>query len=199
MTTLSTFWGRPPPTPPLLSPSPFQADLNKAIALCPYSVDPVLNRGVILEQSGRLAEAERDYRAVLAATDDRDASAWNNLGNVLLLAGRYGEAEPAYARAMVLAPNFSFAAANRAAALYQLGRDADAAREWRRLLRRFPSFDDARAGLAASLWAAGDRAAAEGELSRVDDPRYRSPAWLADERRWPPRLVKDSADLLAVK
>ena len=173
-------------------------DLNRAIELCPGAVDPVLNRGVGLDQSGRLAEAERDYRAVLTATGGADPSAHNNLGNVLLLEGRFDEAEASYARAMDLAPNFSFAAANRAAVLYQLGRDADAVKEWRRLLRRYPSFDDARAGLAAALWASGDRAAAEGELSRVDDTRYRSPAWLADERRWPPRLVAAARALLSV-
>lgn len=175
------------------------ADLNKAIALCPWSVDPVLGRGVALEQSGRFAEAERDYRAVLAATGDADPSAFNNLGNVQLLQGKYVDSERSYGRAMALAPDFSFAAANRAAVLYQLGRDADAVKEWRRLTRRYPSFDDARAGLAAALWAAGDRAAAEGELARVDDPRYASPAWLADERRWPPRLVEASRALLALQ
>ena len=35
------------------------ADYNASIALCPWSVDPVLNRGVALEQIGRLQEARR--------------------------------------------------------------------------------------------------------------------------------------------
>ena len=104
-----------------------------------------------------------------------------------------------YARAMVLAPEFSFTVANHAAVLYQLGRDADAMREWRRLTRRYPAFDDARAGLAAALWAAGDRAAAEGELSRIDDIRYKNVQWLQNERRWPPRLVEASKALLVLK
>lgn len=175
------------------------ADLNTAIKLCPWSVDPVLNRGVVLEQSGRLTEAERDYRAVLEATGLKDPSGWNNLANVQLLQGKYEESEKSYARAMVLAPEFSFTVANHAAVLYQLGRDADAMREWRRLTRRYPAFDDARAGLAAALWAAGDRAAAEGELSRIDDIRYKNVQWLQNERRWPPRLVEASKALLVLK
>ena len=69
------------------------ADLNTAIKLCPWSVDPVLNRGVVLEQSGRLTEAERDYRAVLEATGLKDPSGWNNLANVQLLQGKYEESE----------------------------------------------------------------------------------------------------------
>ena len=37
-------------------------DYNKSIELCPWSVDPILNRGVLYENTGRLAAAERDYR-----------------------------------------------------------------------------------------------------------------------------------------
>lgn len=47
--------------------------------VCVRSVDPVLNRGVALENSGRFAEAVDDYRAVLGVAPD-DPSAWNNLG-----------------------------------------------------------------------------------------------------------------------
>ena len=176
------------------------ADLNQAIALCPWSVDPVLNRGVVLEQSGRLAEAERDYRAVLDATKGADPSAHNNLGNVLLLQGRYDESEASYARAIGLAGvKFTFAASNRAAVLFQLGRRAECVKEYARLLRRYPSFDDAHAGLAAALWAAGETAKAEGEWSRVEDARYKSVAWLADDRRWPPAMVEAAAALIQLR
>ena len=40
-------------------------DYNASIKLCPWSVDPVLNRGVALEALGRWDEAIRDYRAIL--------------------------------------------------------------------------------------------------------------------------------------
>lgn len=46
-----------------------------------YAEDPVLNRGVALENLGRYKEASRDYEAVLEVSPN-DPAAWNNLGNV---------------------------------------------------------------------------------------------------------------------
>ena len=39
-------------------------DYTVAIDMCPWSVDPVLNRGVLYENTARLELAERDYRCV---------------------------------------------------------------------------------------------------------------------------------------
>ena len=39
-------------------------DYTVAVDMCPWSVDPVLNRGVLYENTGRLQLAERDYRCV---------------------------------------------------------------------------------------------------------------------------------------
>lgn len=192
-------------------------DLDRAIELAPWAVDPVLNRGVVLENSGRLEEAARDYRAVIDATGGKDASPFNNLGNVMILeatrlestgkesdlsAARqiYRNAAESFGKAVDLAPSFSFAAANRAVALFA-ARDDDAValRELKRLNRRFPNFDEARAAAAGILWSSGDRAEAEGEWSRVDDPRYTDVKWLRDERHWPPRLVEAATALLEVR
>lgn len=49
-------------------------DFNKAIELCPWSVDPVLNRGVVLESVGRFDEAIRDYRGLLSVAPYDPAS-----------------------------------------------------------------------------------------------------------------------------
>lgn len=51
------------------------SDLNHSIQLAPWSPDPVLNRGVVLEAMGRFQEAAADYRAVLAAVPE-DPAAW---------------------------------------------------------------------------------------------------------------------------
>lgn len=40
-------------------------DLNKAMEICPWSMDPVLNRGVVLESLGQFEDAVRDYRELL--------------------------------------------------------------------------------------------------------------------------------------
>ncbi|GFH25619.1 TPR_REGION domain-containing protein [Haematococcus lacustris] len=130
-------------------------DYNTSIALCPYSPDPVLNRGVVLEALGRFPEAVADYQAVLRATP-ADPAAGKRKGM-----GQWQEALAYYSKAVELAPGFSFASANRALALYQLGQAEQAIREMRNLLRRYSSFTDMRAALAAALWGAGLEGQAE--------------------------------------
>ena len=69
----------------------------------------------------------------------------------------------------------------------------------RALLRRHPEFPDVRAALAAALWGAGLEAEAETEWQRVSDPRYGDLDWVANRRRWPPRLLADLEALLAIR
>jgi tetratricopeptide (TPR) repeat protein len=85
---------------------------------------------VVLEALGRFPEAIADYRAVLAVAPE-DPAAWNNLGNASAGSGDWAAAAEYYGRAAQLAPAFSFAQANRALALYQLGQDNKAIKEMR--------------------------------------------------------------------
>lgn len=174
------------------------SDYNTSIKLCPWSVDPVLNRGVTLEALGRFPEAILDYKAVLKVSPD-DPSAWNNLGNASAGLGDWKTASEGFARAVQLAPQFSFAMVNKAVADFQLGKDNIAFKQLRTLLRRYPDFADARAALAAALWDAGLQAQAEEEWGRVNDPRYRDLSWLQANRRWPPRLVRGLTAFLEIK
>ncbi|KAF8066180.1 ULP1A [Scenedesmus sp. PABB004] len=171
------------------------SDYNAAMELCPWSVDPILNRGVALEALGRPAQPRP------AQVAPPHARAAGTAGAAAGAAGMqdWAEAERCFGRAAALAPNFSFASANRSLALFQLGRRDEATRQMRSLLRRYPDFVDMRAALAGSLWAAGLEGAAESEWERVDDPRYRDVAWLARERRWPPALVDSLQALLTLK
>ncbi|KAF6263949.1 hypothetical protein COO60DRAFT_1488071 [Scenedesmus sp. NREL 46B-D3] len=178
--------------------APALSDFNAAIQLCPWSVDPVINRGVVLEALGRWDEAAADYQAVLAVAPG-DPSAWNNLGNTNMGLQNWAEAERCFGKAAALAPSFSFAAANHTLALYQLGRTEQAIREMRTLLRRYPDFPDMRAALAAAQWAAGREGDAETNWERVEDPRYRDVNWLRKERRWPPALSDSLQALLQLK
>jgi tetratricopeptide (TPR) repeat protein len=175
-------------------------DYNASMLRAPWSVDPVLNRGVALEAAGRLEEAAEDYREVLRVAPD-DPSGWNNLGNTLGRQQKWREARDAFARAAELAPRnaFAFAAAQRALADFQLGETEQCVRDLRALLRRFAEFDDARAALAAALWAEGLEAQAEGEWSRVGDPRYKDLAWVRRERGWPPKLADALASFLRIE
>mmetsp|Transcript_10578 Transcript_10578/g.15783 ORF Transcript_10578/g.15783 Transcript_10578/m.15783 type:complete len:212 (+) Transcript_10578:1-636(+) len=54
-------------------------DYDTSSQLCPWAVDPVLNRGVALEALGRFEEAIEAYEAVLKAQPN-DPAGWNNLG-----------------------------------------------------------------------------------------------------------------------
>ncbi|EFJ48099.1 hypothetical protein VOLCADRAFT_91322 [Volvox carteri f. nagariensis] len=113
--------------------------------------------------------------------------------------GRWSEAVDYYGRAAQLAPNFSFAAANRAVALFEIGRTEEAIREFRALLRRYPDFNDMRAALAGALWSIGKEGEAESQWARMDDPRYRDFSWLRRNRRWPPRLADSLQAFLELK
>ena len=55
-------------------------------------------------RQGRLAEAVAAYRQILAGWPDI-AEAYNNLGNVLLEQGKFGEAAAQYERAVALKPD----------------------------------------------------------------------------------------------
>lgn len=68
----------------------------------------------------RFDEAIADYRAVLDVAPN-DPAGWNNLGNATAGLGRWDEAVGYYGRAVQLAPDFAFAAANKAIAVYQSG------------------------------------------------------------------------------
>lgn len=173
-------------------------DYDKSIMLAPYAVDPVLNRGVVLESLGRYDEASADYVAVLRAQPN-DPAAWNNLGNVKAAQNRWDDALIGFAKAVELAPVFSFAAANYALALYQVGRVNEAVKQFRSLLRKYPEFPDMRAALAVSLYAEGLTAEAESNWVRLEDGRYKDRSWVRNTRRWPPRLVNDLEAFLDVR
>ena len=68
----------------------------------------------------------------------RDPLAWNDLGNLLVLAGRSDEAEQAYRQALALAPGETVARFNLALLLHQVGRTGDASREFEQLLEIDP-------------------------------------------------------------
>ena len=66
--------------------------------------------------------------------DPRDPVAWNDLGNLLVVAQRFDEAEQAYRQALALAPGDTSARFNLALLLHQVGRTNDASQELEQLL-----------------------------------------------------------------
>lgn len=164
-------------------------DYDESIRVCPWSVDPVLNRGVLFENQLMFEEAIQDYRAVLKVNPS-DPVAWNNLGNALMGSQQFESAIKAFDKAVKLGGNnYAFAMANKSICLYAKGEDEEAEREMMSLLRRFPNFAEIRASLGSLQWMKGEREKAEENWLRVNEPMYRDVEWLRKSRRWPERLA----------
>ncbi len=100
--------------------------------------------------AGRLDEAERGYRAVLANAP-LHVEAHCNLGAVLLLQGRLGEAEASLRTAVAMVPGFVDALNNLGVVLRSLGRHSESAAACRRALESDPESTSSHYNLAAAL------------------------------------------------
>ncbi len=111
-----------------------------------------------------------DYRSVLALYADtvakrpQNAHAHNNLGQALLLAGRYAEAVASFQTALPLAPNRTLAHNYLAGALARLGRTAESVEHARSALQFNPNYAEARFNLGTGLLRLGQLPAAIAEL-----------------------------------
>jgi Flp pilus assembly protein TadD len=83
------------------------ADASASLALAekirPGWAKTAFFRSIVARDEGRLDDAERDLRAVLAKFP-LDRVAWNNLGGVLWLGGRFPEAAQAYGKTLAIDP-----------------------------------------------------------------------------------------------
>ncbi len=86
---------------------------------------------------GSVAEAEQAHEALLAR-DPGDASAYHNLGTLLMRSERYAEAVEAYRRSIELRPHHAATHLNMGYALKDCGRLDEAALEWEQTLRLAP-------------------------------------------------------------
>lgn len=87
--------------------------------------------------TGRFAEAETIYRAIVAA-DSSDPEAFKNYGNTLLFLGRNAEAEQAYRKALALKPNYGEAYNNLGIVLLRQERYDEAETAVRKALSLMP-------------------------------------------------------------
>lgn len=101
-----------------------------------------LRRAIAAHQTGRLDEAERYYRAVLAAKPDQ-FDALHLLGVIASQRGRHEEAEALIGRAIAANPNMPSAHYNRANALRALGRKEEALAGCDRALALKPAYPEA--------------------------------------------------------
>jgi tetratricopeptide (TPR) repeat protein len=133
--------------------------------------------------------------------DDKDAMAFNNLGNAYAGRGDWPEAKKYFYRATELDPGFAFARANYALAIYQLGETEEAIRTLKNIARKYRDFADVRAALTAALWQNGQRGEAESNWIAATglDVRYRDLDWVKNNRRWPPVMVSALENFLQLR
>src|SRR5262245_36134354 len=86
---------------------------------------PTFHSALALHRAGRLAEAERAYKGVLAS-DPSNFKAWHHLGIVVLQQNRFDEAVSHIGESLRLNPGQVLAHTNRAAALVSLKRHREA-------------------------------------------------------------------------
>ncbi|MGH0032927.1 MAG: tetratricopeptide repeat protein, partial [Myxococcota bacterium] len=109
---------------------------RRAVELDPQHADAAINLGCLHHERGRLAEAEKHYRAALAARPD--ATGWFDLAVVLEDQGRDDEARRAYEAALASDAACAEAHFNLAGLLERAGESAAALRHltaYRRLSR----------------------------------------------------------------
>ncbi|HLF57228.1 MAG TPA: alkaline phosphatase family protein, partial [Thermoanaerobaculia bacterium] len=104
------------------------------------------NLAAIAFQSGRYEEAERLYRALVAA-EPGDAGLRSSLAGVLGAQRRYPEAMAEIEGALALDPINPEGYHNKGALLERLGRSAEAAEQYRTAVRYRPDFEASRAAL----------------------------------------------------
>lgn len=75
---------------------------GQMLTVCPSDAYALASRAHVRAELGRLADAIDDARALVAAHPARSAGDWFNLGFLLEAAGRVGEAETAFRRALAL-------------------------------------------------------------------------------------------------
>jgi len=131
--------------------------LHAVLDAAPGQPDALHFLGVLRHTQGRTDEALALIRQALAQLPDH-AGAWNNLGNVLLSAGRIEEATAAYERGIEVAPAHPDAASalNNLATVYRRqGRPAEAEAASRSAIAVRPDFGDAWYTLSQALIAQG--------------------------------------------
>jgi len=120
----------------------------------PEQADALHFLGVLRHTQGRTEEAVALIHRSLAIIPD-NATAWNNLGNVLLLAGRAEEAADAYDKAVQFGAGGGKEASlalNNLCVLYRkLGRLGDSELACRRAIELAPDYGDAWHNLSATL------------------------------------------------
>ncbi len=138
---------------------------NAAFAAFPAVMDSLFVRAYAAHRDGRLADAERDYRAALAA-DPTHTDALHLLGVLRHQQGRHAEAADLVGRAVRLRPDDAGLQLNLGNALKALGQLDGAIERFRNALTLAPEFPLAHYNLGNAYAAAGRHADAVDAFER---------------------------------
>jgi tetratricopeptide (TPR) repeat protein len=138
---------------------------NAAFTAFPAVMDSLFARAYAAHRDGRLADAERDYRAALAA-DPTHADALHLLGVLRHQQGRHAEAADLVGRAVRLRPDDAGLQLNLGNALKALGQLDGAIERFRNALTLAPEFPLAHYNLGNAYAAAGRHADAVDAFER---------------------------------
>ncbi len=160
------------------------------------------NAGIIFAQGSLALKDSRpsDAAALISEglkLDNKNASAYFDLGNAYLLMGKRGDALGAFERASGLRRDFWEAINNQALVLYEQKQDNEAIKRWRRVLS-IKAAAEPRLALAAALNAkqAGNGESLElAAKALAEEPNYVLESW-QKEQLWGARLRGDAAKLL---
>lgn len=133
-----------------------------------HDVSAQFQRGVALQQQGRLEEAAAAYRELLKVAPNY-AEAHANLGAVLARLGRHAEAIAAYEAALKINPNLTPVYFNLGLAHYRANHPAAAVAAFRQLLSISPTAVQARQMLGIALVELGRDEEAVAELEQTLD------------------------------
>ena len=132
------------------------------------AADPVnahIERGITLQEQGRIDEAIECYRKALAI-EPAIAQAHFNLGNAYKDQARLGQAIASYQEALALAPDSPAAHTNLGSALLQQGKRQEAFVCFRKALALEPDLPEAHYNLGIASYQAGDLASARSALGK---------------------------------
>ncbi len=161
------------------------------VAKRPANARAHYNLGHAFSESGRMAEAAREYAAALKLRPGY-AEAHNNLGNALSLLGRLAEAIPHYEEALRLQPAYANAHYNLGCALVEAGRVPEAIEHLATSARLQPAVAEVRYNLAGALARAGRDADALAAYSAALELRPDYPEALNDRANLLGRLGREA-------
>jgi tetratricopeptide (TPR) repeat protein len=169
--------------------------IDAEIARSPSDMDIHAWRARVLTWAGRLAEAEKEYDAVLKV-EREDPDNWMGLATVYMQQGRMQEALKAADRAVELDPKRADLRASRAQIFRATGDISDARLEFQKALVLDPGSQDARSGL-SSLRGEGKQ---ELRFGLDDDLFSFAPAnhdqWVSLVSKWTRRWTTSAAVVL---